>query len=170
VFLNTCLVANCTLSIQHGLKGNRAVSGSVWSVVTAATRAFPIQLSPSVDKAQTVAEGCAGADLVQTWVLQVIWCMSAEVWHANKTKGCFLQVLQCDCACSSESHSTPSLQPSSRPRIWNRMQLHLTQRLHKLCLRYLAIPGSYAGCPLSRLYHCASNGLWSRSVQSHSSV
>jgi hypothetical protein len=56
---------------QHGLKGNRAVSGSVWSVVTAATRAFPIQLSPSVDKAQTVADACTDADLVQTWVLQV---------------------------------------------------------------------------------------------------
>ncbi|KAF6257808.1 hypothetical protein COO60DRAFT_1189330 [Scenedesmus sp. NREL 46B-D3] len=66
------LLLNPDTSSQHGLKGNRAVSGSVWSVVTAATRAFPIQLSPSVEKAQTVADACAGVDLVQAWVLQAV--------------------------------------------------------------------------------------------------
>jgi hypothetical protein len=88
-----CDVSTCIVSLQHGLKGNRAVSGSVWSVVTAATRAFPIQLSPSVEKAQAVAEGCAGADLVQTWVIQVILL---EHSMPNQPRRGFLQVLHGD--------------------------------------------------------------------------
>jgi hypothetical protein len=98
--LNTCLVENCTVSTQHGLKGNRAVSGSVWSVVTAATRAFPIQLSPSVEKAQTVAEGCAGADLVQTWVLQVIgvWVLERRMTSQPRGASCKMcMVMVCVC-------------------------------------------------------------------------
>eukprot|EP00879_Flechtneria_rotunda_P005449 GHRR01005742.1.p1 GENE.GHRR01005742.1~~GHRR01005742.1.p1 ORF type:complete len:1212 (+),score=577.85 GHRR01005742.1:442-4077(+) len=64
-------VANALLGfLQDGLQGNRAVSGIVWSVVTAATRAFPIQLSPSVEKAKAVAEAFPGVDLLQTWILQ----------------------------------------------------------------------------------------------------
>lgn len=74
-------------ALQHGLKGNRAVSGSVWSVVTAATRAFPIQLSPSVEKAQTLADVCAGTDPEQAWVLQVIKRTKAAAGRG------FLQVL-----------------------------------------------------------------------------
>ncbi|WIA36695.1 hypothetical protein OEZ86_007972 [Tetradesmus obliquus] len=68
----SCVAAALLSWLEHGLKGNRAVSGSVWSVVTAATRAFPIQLSPSVEKAQTLADVCAGTDPVQAWVLQAI--------------------------------------------------------------------------------------------------
>lgn len=73
-----------TSNTQDGLVGNRAVAaGDVWGVVTAATRAFPIQLSPSVEKAQEVvmmmqaaAPTAAGdasgkADLLHTWLVQV---------------------------------------------------------------------------------------------------
>jgi hypothetical protein len=41
-------------------------------MVTAATRAFPIQLSPGVEKAQEVlAAGAADGDLLHTWIIQV---------------------------------------------------------------------------------------------------
>jgi hypothetical protein len=61
------------LFLQDGLVGNRTVSsGDVWGLVTAATRAFPIQLSPSVEKAQeVVAAGAGEGDLLSTWILQV---------------------------------------------------------------------------------------------------
>jgi hypothetical protein len=60
-------------NLQDGLVGNRTVSkGDVWGMVTAATRAFPIQLSPSVEKAQEVlAAGTADGDLLHTWMIQV---------------------------------------------------------------------------------------------------
>lgn len=70
-------------TMQEGLVGNRTVSrGDVWGLVTAATRAFPIQLSPSVEKAQEVlAAGAAnGSTLLHTWIIQVSFCM-LHVWR-----------------------------------------------------------------------------------------
>jgi hypothetical protein len=44
----------------------------VWGLVTAATRAFPIQLSPSVEKAQEMmAAGAGEGDMLSTWIMQV---------------------------------------------------------------------------------------------------
>jgi hypothetical protein len=64
--------------MQAGHVGNRTVArGDVWGVVVAATRAFPIQLSPSVDKAHEVVAAAAGSNegssssLLHTWILQV---------------------------------------------------------------------------------------------------
>lgn len=75
-------IASATPSLlsQDGLVGNRTVSiGDVWGLVTAATRAFPIQLSPSVEKAQElVAAGAGEGDLLSTWVMQVRQALSTS--------------------------------------------------------------------------------------------
>lgn len=66
------------MHMQAGHVGNRSVAhGDVWGVVVAATRAFPIQLSPSVEKAQEVIAAAAAdgddhsSSLLHTWILQV---------------------------------------------------------------------------------------------------
>lgn len=97
--------------------GNRTVSsGDVWGVVLAATRAFPIQLSPSVEKAQQIVAEAAGAagstqqsDLLHTWILQV---RAVESLPANSSFTHCMWQYECNgstppptpsCACTSSA-------------------------------------------------------------------
>ena len=109
--------------LQEGLVGNRAVNaGDVWGVVTAATRAFPIQLSPSLDKAQEVLQaGAAPADQLHTWFLQVrTACLRAfviTIYHYNYlSSSCFITKACC-----------------AAPKAWQQQLLLTTARAYMPC-------------------------------------
>lgn len=57
--------------LQEGLEGNRVVqAGDVWGVVAATARAYPLQLGPSVERAQAALGATPTRPLAELWVLQ----------------------------------------------------------------------------------------------------
>ena len=56
--------------LQHGLKGNRAVEPTSWSVVSAMTRAYPLLLGPCMTHAVSQGLGQDSSLLLQYWLLQ----------------------------------------------------------------------------------------------------
>lgn len=66
-------------------------------------RAFPIQLSPSVERAQAVVDACPEADLVQTWAVQVTPSNTLPTLPCICTQGYAMSIVNCTHGCGDLS-------------------------------------------------------------------
>ena len=150
--------------LQAGLKGNRAVEPTVWSVISAMTHAFPLQLGPCWQTANS-ASAQDESGLTTAWLLQVCGCMQAHVLHVNiktvsSSVGTYrlLWMALCWCCAASCPASHKLQQPTpSKLQSELRRTLICKSRYSRSWYALLATHLSTPAVPLHWIRSCHSN-------------